>query len=395
MDGTLVDSTQVVERHWRLFGTGTASTPGRSSRPGTAAAPPTCWRSWRPQLDAAAEAAAIDAGEEADHHGLVAVPGAAELLAALPAAAWAVVTSAHRSLAVSRLTAVGLPVPAAMVCGDEVRAASPIRRATCAPPGCSGWIPPTASCSRTSRPGSPRAGRPVRSWWPSRRRSRSRARRGRRGGGRPARRRRGARAARVGAPFRLTAEPGYVGADAPDRPRSSPCSRWPPRPPWHPPRPTLVSPVGGAQGRLVPGAEVAAAVGRGERGGLHRAQVGACRRRASSRTENLEEHGADDGADHEPPHDERSLLRHALLAGGHAQPPTSNSGSRRSAGSASPRQRPARRSARLRLTPGATAGTRRHPGAAEDGRAGGSLRSPCRCMQGGQRRAVLGAEARR
>jgi sugar-phosphatase len=36
-----------------------------------------------------------------------------------------VVTSAHRSLASSRLAAVGLPVPAVMVCGDEIAHGKP------------------------------------------------------------------------------------------------------------------------------------------------------------------------------------------------------------------------------------------------------------------------------
>jgi sugar-phosphatase len=125
MDGTLVDSTQIVERHWRLFGArhGVDAAPfiaaGHGRRTSDVLA------ELAPNLDAAAEAAAIDAGEEADHDGLVAVPGAAELLAGLPPGAWAVVTSAHRSLAVSRLTAVGLPVPDAMVCGDEVSRGKP------------------------------------------------------------------------------------------------------------------------------------------------------------------------------------------------------------------------------------------------------------------------------
>ena len=125
MDGTLVDSTQIVERHWRLFGArhGVDAAPfiaaGHGRRTSDVLA------ELAPDLDAAAEAAAIDAGEEADHDGLVAVPGAAELLAGLPPGAWAVVTSAHRSLAISRLTAVGLPLPDSMVCGDEVSRGKP------------------------------------------------------------------------------------------------------------------------------------------------------------------------------------------------------------------------------------------------------------------------------
>ena len=51
--------------------------------------------------------------------------GAPELLAGLPAGSWGIVTSGHRALAQRRLRAVGLPVPAAMVCGDEVAKGKP------------------------------------------------------------------------------------------------------------------------------------------------------------------------------------------------------------------------------------------------------------------------------
>jgi mannitol-1-/sugar-/sorbitol-6-phosphatase len=125
LDGTLVDSRLVVERHWaalceRLgldFPAVLAILHGvRSSDTIRAVAP---------GVDAAAEAALLDAAEEADTDGLVAVAGAAQVLAELPAGAWGVVTSGHRTLAERRLRAVGLPVPAVMVCGDEVTRGKP------------------------------------------------------------------------------------------------------------------------------------------------------------------------------------------------------------------------------------------------------------------------------
>ncbi len=125
LDGTLVDSRAVVERHWaalceRLgldFPEVLAIMHGvRSSD---------VIRAVAPGVDAQAEAAVLDAAEEADTDGLVAVAGAAEVLAALPEGAWGVVTSGHRTLAERRLTAVGLPLPAVMVCGDEVARGKP------------------------------------------------------------------------------------------------------------------------------------------------------------------------------------------------------------------------------------------------------------------------------
>jgi len=125
MDGTLVDSHVVVERHWRRFATrhGLDVAPFLATAHGRRSSD--VIRELAPHLDAVAEAAELDAGEEADLDGLLAVPGAGALLAVLPEGAIAVVTSAHRSLATSRLTAVGLPVPAVLVCGDEIEHGKP------------------------------------------------------------------------------------------------------------------------------------------------------------------------------------------------------------------------------------------------------------------------------
>ena len=120
LDGTLVDSRAVTERHWAAFcerhGLEFAALLGvlhgvRSSD---------TMRAVAPHIDIEAETARFDAAEEADTDGLVLVAGAAEVVARLPAGAWGIVTSGHRSLAVRRLRAVGLPIPAVMVCGDEV-----------------------------------------------------------------------------------------------------------------------------------------------------------------------------------------------------------------------------------------------------------------------------------
>lgn len=120
LDGTLVDSRVVVARHWALF----------AERHGLGLAPILAVCHGRrtadtiaevaPRLDAVREAAILDAGEEDDVDGLVPVPGARELLASLDPQRWAVVTSAHRALALRRLGAVGLPVPAVLVAGDEI-----------------------------------------------------------------------------------------------------------------------------------------------------------------------------------------------------------------------------------------------------------------------------------
>jgi mannitol-1-/sugar-/sorbitol-6-phosphatase len=125
LDGTLVDSRAVVERQWgalcERLGLDLASV--LAVLHGVRSVD--VIRRVAPGVDAEAEAERLDAAEEVDTDGLIVVRGASELLARLPAGSWGIVTSGHRSLATRRLAAVGLPVPAAMVCGDEVSRGKP------------------------------------------------------------------------------------------------------------------------------------------------------------------------------------------------------------------------------------------------------------------------------
>ncbi len=78
-----------------------------------------------PGVDADAEAAAITQQEIEDVAGVAEIPGAIAFLAALPPGRWAIVTSASRALAASRLAAAGLPLPALMITGDDVERGKP------------------------------------------------------------------------------------------------------------------------------------------------------------------------------------------------------------------------------------------------------------------------------
>jgi sugar-phosphatase len=69
--------------------------------------------------------AMIDRFEVEDAATVTACPGAAALLAHLPATAWAVVTSGVRALAEARLAAAGLPRPAVLVTADDVAEGKP------------------------------------------------------------------------------------------------------------------------------------------------------------------------------------------------------------------------------------------------------------------------------
>lgn len=125
LDGVLVDSGTAVEDHWRAFADRhgidvaelLAVAHGRRGRDTIALL--------LPHVDLEAEVAWMDELEITDVAGHTAVPGAAELLAALPEDRWAIVTSCGRRLAPARLGAVGLPVPERLVTADDVPQGKP------------------------------------------------------------------------------------------------------------------------------------------------------------------------------------------------------------------------------------------------------------------------------
>jgi mannitol-1-/sugar-/sorbitol-6-phosphatase len=125
MDGTLVDSTEVVERHWTRWASRhsidiadiLAISHGRPTLD--------TLRLVAPHLATEQEAARLDVAEAGDSDGVSEVAGARELLESLPPTRWAVVTSADRPLAITRLTAAGLPVPAVLVTVGDVKHGKP------------------------------------------------------------------------------------------------------------------------------------------------------------------------------------------------------------------------------------------------------------------------------
>jgi HAD superfamily hydrolase (TIGR01509 family) len=125
MDGVLVDSWTAIEGTWRRF----AQRHGLDPEVVLAASHgrPTIdvIRTVAPHLDADAEAAAIDREQIGEIDGLRALPGALELVNSVPAGRFAIVTSASRRLAESRLRAAGLPVPDVLVTADEVENGKP------------------------------------------------------------------------------------------------------------------------------------------------------------------------------------------------------------------------------------------------------------------------------
>ena len=127
MDGTLVDSTQVVERIW-------ASWAARHNvpleevllyshgRPTIATL-----EHFLPGLDHSMELEELGDLEETQTEGILAVPGAVDVVHTLQTlnSPWAVVTSAWRKLAETRVVGAGLPLPTVLVPVDEIRSGKP------------------------------------------------------------------------------------------------------------------------------------------------------------------------------------------------------------------------------------------------------------------------------
>ena len=125
LDGVLVDSTACIEHTWRVWAARHGFDAATVVRAAHGVRALETVRTVAPQLDAEAELAALVAHEASATEGVWEVPGAAALLAGLPPNRWAVVTSGVRAVAEHRLRHVGLPVPAVMVCADEVARGKP------------------------------------------------------------------------------------------------------------------------------------------------------------------------------------------------------------------------------------------------------------------------------
>ncbi|WP_345815207.1 HAD-IA family hydrolase [Paraburkholderia sp. PREW-6R] len=73
-----------------------------------------------PGVDIESDALALMQRERDDMDGVFEIPGAGALLRSLPADRWAIVTSADRKLALNRIQAAGLPIPALLVSSEDV-----------------------------------------------------------------------------------------------------------------------------------------------------------------------------------------------------------------------------------------------------------------------------------
>jgi sugar-phosphatase len=125
MDGTLVDSTESVIRHWRIWTDRHHLDLGRVLEFSHGRPTLETMKLVAPHLATMEEVRWLEAEETADQDGIKPVRGALPFMAALPSDRWAVVTSAPRRMAAARLSHAGLPVPSALVCSDDVRKGKP------------------------------------------------------------------------------------------------------------------------------------------------------------------------------------------------------------------------------------------------------------------------------
>jgi sugar-phosphatase len=126
MDGTVLDSIAVAERVWGAWALrhGLEVETFLPTIHGVRAEE-TIRRQNLANLDIALETAAILRAEVADIEGVIPIPGAEAFLRALPLDRWAVVTSAQRELALRRMAAAGLPIPAVLVTAEDVSRGKP------------------------------------------------------------------------------------------------------------------------------------------------------------------------------------------------------------------------------------------------------------------------------
>jgi sugar-phosphatase len=127
MDGVLIDSGDVYERHWTTWALkhGVDLEDIRRVHPGRP--PASTISEVAPHLDAAAEAARFnsDLGADDASEEITLMPGAMELLDGLPSSRWTIATSALRVIAERWLASVGLRVPAELVSVDDVERGKP------------------------------------------------------------------------------------------------------------------------------------------------------------------------------------------------------------------------------------------------------------------------------
>src|SRR2546421_8345848 len=125
LDGVLVDSTPAVARAWAGWAREHGFEPDEVVKKAHGRPSISTIRELLPHADHAAEDREMERREIGDVEGVVPLPGAMELLQALPLQRWAIVTSCTRALAGVRIGAAGLPKPKHLVTSTDVQHGKP------------------------------------------------------------------------------------------------------------------------------------------------------------------------------------------------------------------------------------------------------------------------------
>lgn len=126
MDGTLIDTKGPVERAWRAWAAHHGIDPDAILAVAHGRRTIETVRRFAPAgLDIEEQVRMVEDRYINDADGVVAVPGARDLLAALPRNRWAVVTSAPHGMAETRIRQAGLPLPDLLIGADDVSHGKP------------------------------------------------------------------------------------------------------------------------------------------------------------------------------------------------------------------------------------------------------------------------------
>src|ERR1700686_2560898 len=125
MDGVLFNSIPAVARVWRRWAVEHGFNPEEVVARAHGRPSLTTVREYLPNADHEAANREVERREIEDLEGVVALPGALELLASLPSDRWTIVTSCTRPLAEVRIQAAGLPLPKKLITSSDISHGKP------------------------------------------------------------------------------------------------------------------------------------------------------------------------------------------------------------------------------------------------------------------------------
>lgn len=125
LDGVLVDSTPAVARVWAKWAAKHGFVADEVVRQAHGRPSIATIRDLLPNADHETENLEVERGEIEDVDGVIPLPGALELMQALPQGRWTIATSCTRRLAEVRIRAAGLPLPNHMITSSDVLRGKP------------------------------------------------------------------------------------------------------------------------------------------------------------------------------------------------------------------------------------------------------------------------------